>query len=71
MSSIPARMRRMVRERAGQRCEYCGLAQAGQEATFHIDHIVPWSKGGETILDNLQTLCSECNIGKGTQRERA
>jgi 5-methylcytosine-specific restriction endonuclease McrA len=31
---------------------------------LHIDHIVPWSKGGETALENLETLCSECNLGK-------
>jgi 5-methylcytosine-specific restriction endonuclease McrA len=30
-----------------------------------VDHIVPWSKGGETILENLRTLCSKCNLGKG------
>jgi hypothetical protein len=29
-----------------------------------VDHIVSWSKGGETILSNLRTLCSECNSGK-------
>jgi 5-methylcytosine-specific restriction endonuclease McrA len=32
--------------------------------TLHVDHIKPWSKGGETVPDNLQTLCSVCNIGK-------
>ncbi|MFZ6816453.1 HNH endonuclease [Undibacterium sp. Rencai35W] len=26
--------------------------------------MVPWSKGGETVLANLQTLCSVCNLGK-------
>jgi hypothetical protein len=41
MKSIPAQLRRQVVLRAGDRCEYCGLAQDGQEATFHIDHIVP------------------------------
>jgi hypothetical protein len=37
MSRVPKLLERMVRERAGNRCEYCGLAQVGQEATFHID----------------------------------
>ena len=32
---------------------------------LHIDHIYPWSKGGETVEENLQTLCSICNYGKG------
>jgi hypothetical protein len=31
---------------------------------LQVDHIVPWSKGGETVLENLQTLCSRCNLGK-------
>ena len=31
---------------------------------LHVDHIKPWSKGGETILENLQTLCQKCNLGK-------
>ena len=29
------------RNRALGRCEYCQLSQAGQEATFHIDHVMP------------------------------
>ena len=36
---IPARLRRLVAERARARYEYCGLAQVGEEATFHIDHV--------------------------------
>jgi hypothetical protein len=50
---IPARLRRAVIKRAKGRCEYCRLAQKGQEATFHIDHIVPRREGGRTILRNL------------------
>ncbi len=41
MNSIPAGVRRLVVFRAGDRCEYCGLAQEGQEATFHIDQFAP------------------------------
>lgn len=46
-------------------CRACGASPAltpGVE--LHVDHIVPWSKGGETVLANLQTLCSVCNLGK-------
>jgi Homing endonuclease associated repeat/HNH endonuclease len=32
---------------------------------YHIDHIFPWIKGGQTILSNLQLLCSQCNLKKG------
>jgi hypothetical protein len=44
--TISASLRRQVIERADNRCEYCGLAQTGQEAAFHIDHIVPVAGGG-------------------------
>ena len=34
--------------------------------SFHIDHIVPKSKGGKSIFENFQLLCSYCNYGKNT-----
>jgi 5-methylcytosine-specific restriction endonuclease McrA len=33
--------------------------------TLHVDHLIAFSKGGVTVLDNLQTLCDSCNLGKG------
>lgn len=46
-------------------CRFCGASPTKDPAvTLHIDHIIPWSKGGETTLNNLQTLCSKCNLGK-------
>lgn len=48
------------------RCQICGRSPAtNPEIILHVDHIKPWSKGGETVLENLQTLCSKCNLGKG------
>jgi 5-methylcytosine-specific restriction endonuclease McrA len=35
--------------------------------TLHVDHIVPVSRGGLTLDDNLQTLCQECNLGKSNR----
>ena len=64
---IPARLRRHVVERADNRCEYCRLAQTGQEATFHIDHIVPVAAGGDTSPENLALACVSCSLRKGAR----
>ena len=46
-------------------CRFCGASPTKDPSVIlHLDHIIPWSKGGDTSLDNLQTLCSKCNLGK-------
>jgi hypothetical protein len=62
-------LRLMVLKRDGFRCRLCGRSPATDLKTvLHVDHIKPWSAGGETEPENLQTLCLECNMGKGKQR---
>ena len=59
------RLRWRVLQRDNFKCCACGSSPAitlGVE--LHVDHIHPWEKGGETVLENLQTLCSKCNLGK-------
>ena len=68
MKDIPVFLRRLVLRRAAGRCEYCRLAQAGQEATFHIDHIIPRADGGKTTADNLALACVSCSLRKGARR---
>jgi hypothetical protein len=68
MASIPAPLRRLVRRRASYRCEYCRLAQAGQEATFHLDHIVPETESGATVAANLALACVSCSLRKGSRQ---
>jgi len=34
---------------------------------LHVDHIQPWSRGGPTVFENLQTLCNSCNLGKSDE----
>lgn len=59
------KLRFMVMQRDNFKCCICGASPAKDPAIeLHIDHIKPWSKGGETVIDNLQTLCSKCNLGK-------
>ncbi len=63
---VNLRLRFFVMQRDNFRCCLCGAAPAKDPSVvLHVDHIVPWSKGGETVVDNLQTLCSKCNLGKG------
>jgi len=68
MSDIPAVLRDQVVLRAGNRCEYCGLSQAGQEAAFHIDHVVPRAAGGRTESSNLALACVSCSLRKWARR---
>ena len=68
MASIPAPLRRLVRRRASYRCEYCRLAQIGQEATFHLDHIIPEADGGATVAANLALACVSCSLRKGSRQ---
>ena len=42
-----------------------GKSNQGTRRRIQVDHIVPWSKGGETEESNLQTKCKKCNLGKG------
>lgn len=65
--SIPSALKRHVIVRAKGRCEYCGLAQAGQEAAFHIDHVTPVVAGGATVPDNLALACVSCSLRKGAR----
>jgi HNH endonuclease len=55
---------RFVEARAGQRCEYCRMHQALQGATFHVEHILPTSRGGTSELENLAWCCPSCNLSK-------
>lgn len=62
---ISWRLRFLVMRRDGFRCCNCGRSPATEPGVIlHIDHSMAWSKGGSTTYDNLQTLCSVCNIGK-------
>jgi hypothetical protein len=67
MTVISSRLRDQVVSRAGNRCEYCGLSQVGQEAVFHVDHVVPQSADGLTTLDNLALACVSCSLRKSAR----
>ena len=59
------RLRFKVLQRDHFRCCACGASPSVTPGIrLEVDHITPWSKGGETIIENLQTLCLACNQGK-------
>lgn len=59
-------VRQRVRERAGNRCEYCRLPQdEGAAIRFHIEHIRSRQHGGSDDLENLALACPNCNWAKG------
>lgn len=63
--NINLKLRFKVLLRDNFKCCYCGASPAkNPNIVLHVDHILPWSKGGETVIENLQTACSTCNLGK-------
>lgn len=66
------RLRFQVLQRDRFACRSCGASPATRAGIeLHVDHIMPWSKGGETVVENLQTLCNKCNLGKGAHGQGA
>src|SRR4051812_16901020 len=53
--------------RARGRCQRCG---AQLEPGWHCDHVIPWSRGGTTTIDNGQALCAACNQAKGSRMDQ-
>ena len=63
---MDASTHKLVRERAGHRCEYCGLAQSAVPlATFHVEHIIAKQHGGSDDPGNPALSCHPCNLHKG------
>jgi len=63
---IPLALRYRVLKRDSFKCVVCGSSPALKHGVeLHVDHIVPFSKGGKTVESNLRCLCKDCNLGKG------
>jgi len=69
MSNFSENLRASVRQRAGNRCEYCHSHQDYIMGWLQVDHIYPLAKGGEDRLDNLCLSCELCNQYKWTKIE--
>lgn len=57
-SRATALSRRAVFARDDHRCQYCG------ERADSIDHVMPRSRGGQHIWENVVAACRPCNLGK-------
>ena len=68
INTVRAGIRWQVFERDDFKCVACGLS-AIDGAILHVDHIIPRSKGGKDEMDNYQTLCHKCNIGKSNKSQ--
>ncbi len=64
------RLRFRILNRDSFKCQACGRSPAVEHGVqLHIDHVVPWSDGGPTTLENLKTLCERCNLGKSNAND--
>lgn len=58
--------RRLVIERDGATCRWCGAW-----LDLQLDHVVPWSANGPDTSDNLRVLCAECNAYRSNYADPA
>ncbi|HUO04820.1 MAG TPA: HNH endonuclease [Candidatus Binataceae bacterium] len=65
---VPLGLRFFVFKRDRFRCVVCGNSPATDlHCKLHADHIIPFSKGGKTVAENLRAACDKCNIGRGNR----
>lgn len=64
--NLKARDRAKLYERDGGKCRHCDGPILFNE-TWHIDHLIPLSKGGTNDLDNLALSCVRCNLEKSNK----
>ena len=62
---VPRAVQRKISRRAlfardGWRCQYCG-----SNGRLTLDHVVPRSRGGDSVWENVVTSCAPCNLRKG------
>jgi hypothetical protein len=64
-SRISAALRREIRDRARECCEYCLLAESQAFFPHEPDHLIARKHGGKTVAENLALACFDCNRFKG------
>jgi glutaredoxin len=66
MSYVSAHLRKLVIERAKEKCEYCLFPQSAALFSFEMEHIIAEKHRGTTEAENLALACPYCNRAKGT-----
>lgn len=66
-AKLSPKLRFEVLSRDSFTCQACGRSRE-HGVVLHVDHITAIARGGRTEKGNLQTLCSECNLGKGVSQ---
>lgn len=64
---IPVDLQRRIRQQFRDTCAYCQTAES-LTVTIEIEHIVPLSIGGQTIIENLCLACPSCNRYKASRQ---
>lgn len=65
---VPLALRFQVLQRDRYACCACGDSPTkNKRCTLEVDHVVPFARGGKTVIENLRTLCGRCNRGKGAR----
>ena len=65
-TAVSARLRAVVRKRAGGLCEYCRVPETVVLVAHQVDHVRPLKHGGATVAANLALACTLCNRRKGS-----
>ena len=58
--------RRAVLARDSWTCQYCGSTKSG----LTVDHVIPRSRGGKSVWENIVAACANCNRRKGNRLPR-
>lgn len=64
---VSAALKRLVRNRAQGRCEYCRTPESYAPEAFSVEHVLPKARGGKSLSDNLALSCQGCNNHKFTR----
>lgn len=68
-AKLPLHLRNQIRALDKGVCAYCRSPEYLSVTAFEVDHVVPVSAGGATVLDNLCLACTTCNRNKGTHQD--